>query len=431
MTNPAMEIPTRRVDMWYAGTSPQRRATVGFRIILAIPQLIILYILFIALVIVVVIGWFGALFMGRFPGWAHAFASGVIRWATRVGAYLFLLTDRYPPFSLEDEAYPARPMLPPAGGRLNRWSVFFRIILAIPASVFYEVVLYGLTFPLLIVMWLVVLIRGAMPEPLYDAYAALLRYEVRYQSWFMMLTSEYPWGMLGDPAGPMSPAASAPAPATGPGTAVPGHDASAALLRLPRPPAPGRRLRRRSRSPTRPPASPQGNRPLPPTRSPAWHRPPTPPPCGRHPCRRRPPASGPCPHPRTGSAPSRPCPAPSCHPGAGSSCREQPGVGWSSPSCGAPSCSSGRTSRRTCSWGTTTTTATRRSCNRRTSPSPTATGPARAARAPGTTVFRQFADSASCTGVHAYVVTSGRTSATVSSSHPCDASNLLHTLGAG
>src|ERR1700733_5400716 len=178
MTSPAMEIPTRRVDMWFDGTSPQRRATIAFRIILAIPQLIVLYILFIALIIVMVIGWFGALFMGRLPGWAHAFASGVIRWATRVGAYLFLLTDRYPPFSLEDEAYPARPMLPPAGGTLNRWTVFFRVIIAIPASVFYEIVLYGLTFPLLIVMWVVVLIRGSMPEPLYDAYAALLRSEV-------------------------------------------------------------------------------------------------------------------------------------------------------------------------------------------------------------------------------------------------------------
>ncbi len=209
MTNPAMEIPTRRVDMWYAGTSPQRRATVAFRIILAIPQLIILDFLFIALCIVVVIGWFGALFMGRLPAFVHAFASGVIRWATRVGAYLFLLTDRYPPFSLEDEAYPARPMLPPAGARLNRWSVFFRIVLGIPGAAFYEIVLYGLTFPLLIVMWFVVLIRGTMPDPLYDAYAALLRYQVRYHSWFTMLTSEYPWGMLGDPAAPPTPAASA------------------------------------------------------------------------------------------------------------------------------------------------------------------------------------------------------------------------------
>ena len=58
-------------------------------------------------------------------------------------------------------------------------SVFFRIILAIPASVFYQIVIYGLTFPLLFIMWIVVLVTGGMPAPLYDAYKALLRYQAR------------------------------------------------------------------------------------------------------------------------------------------------------------------------------------------------------------------------------------------------------------
>ena len=160
----------------------------------------------------VVIGWFAALIMGRLPEWAHTFLCGVARWYTRVGAYMFLLTDRYPPFSLDDVEYPARPILPERGP-LNRVSVFFRIILAVPASVFYEIVQYGLTVPLLLVMWFVVLITGRMPPALYDAYAALLRYEVRFHAWFVMLTSEYAWGMLGDTAAPPPPAF-APRPST-------------------------------------------------------------------------------------------------------------------------------------------------------------------------------------------------------------------------
>ena len=124
MTDAAMATPTRRVDMWYAGTAPQRRLTVGFRIILAIPQLIVLYFLSIAAGIVLVIGWFAALFMGRLPEWVHSFISGVVRWTTRVYAYMYLLTDRYPQFSLDDEDYPARPILP-APGPLNRWTVLF------------------------------------------------------------------------------------------------------------------------------------------------------------------------------------------------------------------------------------------------------------------------------------------------------------------
>ncbi len=226
MTDAAMAMPTRRVDLWYTGTAPQGRLSVGFRIILAIPQIVVLYFLFIAVFFVAVIGWFAALFTGRLPEWAHSFISGVVRWSTRVGAYLFLLTDRYPPFSLDDEDYPARPILPGPGGRLNRWSVLFRFVLAVPAAVFMQIVQYGLTAPLLLVMWFVVLITGSMPPALYLAYAALLRYEARFHSWFGMLTSEYPWGMLGDrvragsppsgPTAPVVPAGPDPAPSGAP-----------------------------------------------------------------------------------------------------------------------------------------------------------------------------------------------------------------------
>jgi hypothetical protein len=197
MTNASTAMPTRRVEMLYAGTAPQNRLTVAFRVILAIPQFIILYILFIASLFVLVIGWFAALFTGQLPQWAHTFLGGVVRWSARVGAYMFLLTDSYPPFSFDDVEYPARPVLPDRGP-LNRVSVFFRIILAIPAGVFLEIVVNGLTFPLLFIMWIVVLITGSMPPALYDPYSVLLRYQVRFNAWFSMLTSEYAWGMLGD-----------------------------------------------------------------------------------------------------------------------------------------------------------------------------------------------------------------------------------------
>jgi Domain of unknown function (DUF4389) len=220
MTNAPMVVPTRRVEMWFAGTAAQNRWTVAFRLILAIPQFIVVYILFIVSFFVIVIGWFAALFTGRLPEWAHSFLGGVIRWSTRVGAYLFLLTDSYPPFSLDDVEYPVRPIVP-GRGPLNRVSVFFRIILVIPAAVFYEIVQNGLTFPLLFFMWIAVLVRGSLPPALYDAYAALLRYQLRLFSWFSMLTSEYAWGMLGDFVPPPPAASTAPPLATSPAPTAP------------------------------------------------------------------------------------------------------------------------------------------------------------------------------------------------------------------
>ena len=57
MTNASLSMPSRRVEVWFSGTAPQRRATVLFRIILAIPQFIVLFFLGIAGFFVAVIGW--------------------------------------------------------------------------------------------------------------------------------------------------------------------------------------------------------------------------------------------------------------------------------------------------------------------------------------------------------------------------------------
>jgi len=68
---------------------------------LAIPHYIVLFFLWIAAIVVVIIAWFAILFTGRYPKGLFDFVQGVIRWGVRVTAYAFVLvTDRYPPFSL-------------------------------------------------------------------------------------------------------------------------------------------------------------------------------------------------------------------------------------------------------------------------------------------------------------------------------------------
>jgi Domain of unknown function (DUF4389) len=48
------------------------------------------------------VAWFAILITGRYPRSLFDYIEGVIRWHNRVGAYAFLLiTDRYPPFSLD------------------------------------------------------------------------------------------------------------------------------------------------------------------------------------------------------------------------------------------------------------------------------------------------------------------------------------------
>jgi hypothetical protein len=70
--------------------------------LLAFPHYVVLFFLGIAASLCVLIAWFAILFTGRYPQSLFDFVMGVQRWALRVAAYAFLLvTDRYPPFSLE------------------------------------------------------------------------------------------------------------------------------------------------------------------------------------------------------------------------------------------------------------------------------------------------------------------------------------------
>ena len=68
--------------------------------LLAIPHVIVLLLLFIAIYFVYIIAFFAILFTKRFPRGLFDFTVGVHRWNYRVSAYTALLRDEYPPFSL-------------------------------------------------------------------------------------------------------------------------------------------------------------------------------------------------------------------------------------------------------------------------------------------------------------------------------------------
>jgi len=67
---------------------------------LAIPHYVVLIGLFVAGSLGVVAGFFAVLFTGEYPQGIRDFVVNAYRYALRVEAYVGLLTDRYPPFSL-------------------------------------------------------------------------------------------------------------------------------------------------------------------------------------------------------------------------------------------------------------------------------------------------------------------------------------------
>jgi hypothetical protein len=70
--------------------------------LLAIPHYICLFFLGIGAVFAGIIAWFAIIFTGEYPRSLFDYTVGVGRWALRVAAYMSLLvTDEYPPFSLQ------------------------------------------------------------------------------------------------------------------------------------------------------------------------------------------------------------------------------------------------------------------------------------------------------------------------------------------
>ncbi|MEU4115302.1 DUF4389 domain-containing protein [Kitasatospora sp. NPDC028055] len=173
----------------------QNRWTVLLRLLLLIPQFVVLWVLSLVAFVVTVIGWFGALVLGRLPGFVADYLTAFVPYEARVTAYLMLTVDRYPPFRFSAPEYPVQVELRP--GELNRLAVLFRIILVIPASIV-QGLLHAGWWMVSFISWLVVLILGRMPQPLYEATTAILRYQLRYTAYLVMLTSAYPKRLFGE-----------------------------------------------------------------------------------------------------------------------------------------------------------------------------------------------------------------------------------------
>jgi hypothetical protein len=196
----------------------RNRATVFFRLLLAIPHYIWVVLFSVAAFVALVIAWFAALVTGRVPPGLHGFLGRYMRYTTHLGAYLTLVADPYPPFS-GDQAYPVDVQVPPIAPQ-RRMSVLFRLPLAIPVLLLVsalsgggaaaarrgnssrttETSSGGIVATVAVLGWFSSLARGRMPKGLRDAGAYVLGYRAHVAGYVMLLTDAYPnsdpWAML-------------------------------------------------------------------------------------------------------------------------------------------------------------------------------------------------------------------------------------------
>jgi hypothetical protein len=191
---------------------PLDRLTTAFRLIVAIPILVVLGtvsggswdysyrngrggamaaaggLLFLAPLLLL-------LFRRKYPRWWFDWNLELLRFTNRGGVYLALMDDRYP--STDQQQSVRLEVAYPDAQRLNRWLPLVKWLLAIP----HYIVLFFLWIGALIavvVAWFAILFTGRYPRGLFDFVAGVFRWHNRVVGYALILvTDEYPPFRLG------------------------------------------------------------------------------------------------------------------------------------------------------------------------------------------------------------------------------------------
>jgi uncharacterized protein DUF4389 len=167
----------------------RRRLTAFLRLVLAVPQQVVLVTWSVLIPAAAAIAWLAALIDGRVPQWLIRFLSAFLRYRGQVTAWFYLLSDRYPdplhtlehPFAIE---LPDRPRHP-------RLVTLFRLPLALPAIVLWSVLGVVLTL-VAVASWFAALALGRTTAGLQELGRFCLRYQLEAEAYLLLLTASYP-----------------------------------------------------------------------------------------------------------------------------------------------------------------------------------------------------------------------------------------------
>jgi hypothetical protein len=181
--------------------------SVFFRFWFALPFLLWLWLWSLAAFVVVIASWVLTLFMGRSPEPLHDFLGRFVRFASHVYAYLGLAAEQLPRFDGKP-GYAIDVEIDPPQSQ-NRWTVAFRLVLAIPAFLLVGAFVgsganiyafsgvpssgsIGLLGIAAFLGWFFALILGRMPRGLRDLIAYAISYAAQAWSYLLLLTDRYP-----------------------------------------------------------------------------------------------------------------------------------------------------------------------------------------------------------------------------------------------
>lgn len=131
------------------------------------------------------------LFRQVYPRWWFDFSRELTRFGYRFGAYLMLLTDRYPS-TVDEQSVHLELDYPAVKTDLNRWLPLIKWFLAIPHYIVLAFLTIGAIFAW-VIAWIAILVTGEYPKRIFGYMVGVGRYMLRVDAYVVLLvTDRYP-----------------------------------------------------------------------------------------------------------------------------------------------------------------------------------------------------------------------------------------------
>ena len=193
------------LDIDYSDKSD--RLTAFFRLILAIPILIVLGLLLdntigpecgeyvdeasYGIGIIFIPTLLMILFRQKYPKWWFIFNVELVKFTMRVTAYIALLRDDYPSTD-EDQAVHIDIKYPNVEKDLTNWMPLVKWFLAIPHVIVLCFMWIGAVIAV-VIAWFAILFTGTHPKGIHEFIVGVMRWSLRVEAFALLLTTdEYP-----------------------------------------------------------------------------------------------------------------------------------------------------------------------------------------------------------------------------------------------
>lgn len=160
-----------------------------FRVVLFLPQALLLVVWSTVATVIAAIAWLLGLLGGGVPDAFHDVLASYLRYSGQATAWFWLLSDRYPnPFRTRSHPFVVSVSDPLPQGRVL---ILFRVLLAVPALVLASALRVVLSLSA-VAAWAAGVTLGRTTPGLQELGTFCLRYELEAVAYLLLLTPRYP-----------------------------------------------------------------------------------------------------------------------------------------------------------------------------------------------------------------------------------------------